>query len=173
MTTTVALVGAMLFAAFLASPISAFGDPENTDERTELARALQNASVRLDEGVSASARHGTPISAKYEIHDGRLELSVYTMAGDEFWEVIVDHTTGMVRGVGPIHRGKELNAARSQKEAITTAPFSLEAAIALVVRAGAGYRAVSAVPSLKDGRLVVTIVLVDGNDWRTALLSLE
>ena len=118
MTNTVALVGAMLFAAFLASPFSAFGDPENTDERTELARAVQNASVRLDEGVSASARYGTPIS--YEINDGRLELSVYTMAADEFWEVIVDHTTGMVRGVGPINR-KELNTARSQKEAITTA----------------------------------------------------
>jgi hypothetical protein len=172
MTNTVALVGAMLFGAFLASPISAFGDPENIDERTELARAPQNASVRLDEGVSASARHGTPISAKYEINDGRLELSVYTMAADEFWEVIVDHTTGMVRGVGPINR-KELNTARSQKEAITKAPFSLEAAIAVAVRAGAGYRAVSAVPSLKDGRLVVTIMLVDGNDWRTAILSLE
>jgi len=61
-----------------------------------LAKALPEASVSLDQGLEASEREGKPISGKYEIADGALQLSVYTMKGDEFSEVIVDYKSGTI-----------------------------------------------------------------------------
>jgi hypothetical protein len=63
-------------------------------EQAEVVKALKDAKVTLQEGLTASQAQGTPISGKFEIEDGKLQLSVYTMKGDKFSEVIVDHTTG-------------------------------------------------------------------------------
>ncbi len=41
-------------------------------DRAELAKAVTEAKVSLEQGLSASAREGKPISAKFEIEDGRL-----------------------------------------------------------------------------------------------------
>jgi len=59
-------------------------------------------SVSLDQGLKASEREGKPISGKFEIADGALQLSVYTMKGDQFAEVIVDHKSGSVKKSEPI-----------------------------------------------------------------------
>jgi hypothetical protein len=42
----------------------------------------------------AGERAGQPISGKFEVEHGKLQLSVYTMKGEPFSEVIVDHTIG-------------------------------------------------------------------------------
>ncbi len=88
-------------------------------ERAELAKAVTEANVSLDQGLSASAREGEPISAKFEIEDGKLQLSVYTAKGDTFSEVVVDHNTGKAvasrnsrqssEGQPRISRGKHLS----------------------------------------------------------------
>src|SRR5262245_64677977 len=65
-------------------------------EHAELAKALNDAKISLQRGLTASAKEGKPISGKYEVEDGKLQLSVYTMKGDKFSEVIVDHKTGKV-----------------------------------------------------------------------------
>src|SRR6059036_1444718 len=93
-------------------------------EHAELAKALKDAKVSLQSGLQASAREGTPISAKYELEEGKLQLSVYTMKGDTFSEVIVDHTTGQVAKVEPITGGKDLTAATAQRAAMTRAKKS-------------------------------------------------
>jgi hypothetical protein len=59
----------------------------------ELAKALVGAKVTLEAGLAASEREGTPIFGKFELEDGKLQLSIYTMKGDTFSEVIIDHTT--------------------------------------------------------------------------------
>src|SRR5260221_172799 len=59
-----------------------------------LAKALPQATVTLDQALKASERQGQPISAKYEIEDGALQLSVYTIKDTAFSEVIVDHKAG-------------------------------------------------------------------------------
>jgi hypothetical protein len=41
---------------------------------------------------------GQPISGRFEVEHGKLQLSVYTMQSEQFSEVIVDHTTGRVAG---------------------------------------------------------------------------
>jgi len=37
------------------------------------------ARVPLERGLAASAGHGRPISAKFEMEQGKLQLSVYTI----------------------------------------------------------------------------------------------
>jgi hypothetical protein len=67
-------------------------------EHAELAKVLKDAKVSLAKGLTASEREGQPISGKFEVEHGKLQLSVYTMQGEPFSEVIVDHTTGRVAG---------------------------------------------------------------------------
>ena len=61
-----------------------------------LAAALKDAKVTLQEGLKASEREGTPISAKFEVADGKLQLSVYTAKSGGFSEVVVDPKTGAI-----------------------------------------------------------------------------
>jgi hypothetical protein len=46
----------------------------------------------------AGERAGRPISRTCEGGHGKLQLSVYTMPGEQCSEVIVDHKTGRVAG---------------------------------------------------------------------------
>lgn len=39
----------------------------------------------------ASESEGQPISGKFEVEDGKLQLAVYTAKDGKFFEVIVDH----------------------------------------------------------------------------------
>src|SRR5438046_1999958 len=73
----------------------------------EAAKAALSARVSLDRGLAASASHGRPISAKFEMDEGKLQLSVYTMKDGKFFEVIVDHTTGKVVKADPIAAGED------------------------------------------------------------------
>src|SRR5262245_26148212 len=70
-----------------------------------LAAALKEAKVTLVDGLKASEAKGTPISAKFEIEDGKLQLSVYTMKGDKFSEVVVDYKTGKIAKTEAITSG--------------------------------------------------------------------
>ncbi len=132
---------------------------------------MAGAWLPLESGLVLSSTQGTPISAKYELEDGALQLSVYTLkadtlSGDRFSEVIVDFSAGMIARVDGITDAGDLSAAQSQKTAMATAKRSLVAVTADVVNANPGYRAVSAMPSLDGGRPVVEVILVRGNDWK-------
>src|SRR5215467_6771240 len=101
-------------AAGLALPLAwAVGDtllagkaPES-EEQTDLGTALAGARVSLAQGFAAAKREGTPISGKYELDKGKLQLSVYTLKDGRFSEVIVDHVTGAVARVVPIEDGQD------------------------------------------------------------------
>jgi len=67
--------------AWLLSGHLAWAQKDEAKEHAELAKALSAAKISLQTGLSASASAGTPISAKYEVEDGKLQLSVYTMKG--------------------------------------------------------------------------------------------
>ena len=45
-------------------------------EGAELAKAVNAAKVSLEKGLTAAATAGRPISAKFEVEDGKLQLSV-------------------------------------------------------------------------------------------------
>jgi hypothetical protein len=77
----------LLTVAFAWSSITVAVRAEKSSEKEngELAEALETLKVSLDDGVSNSEAQATPISGKFEIEDGRLQLSVYTMNDDKFF----------------------------------------------------------------------------------------
>src|SRR5215813_3758657 len=104
-------------------------------EHAELAKALKGVTMSLEKGLSASESQGKPISGKFEVEDGKLQLSVYTMKGDKFSELIVDHKTGKVAKTEAITEGEDLTHAKAQSEAMAKAKRSLEAAASEIGRA--------------------------------------
>ena len=159
----------LLIAAFVA----ALSLPARGDEKSDLAANMNEAEVPLERGIAATKAQGTPITAKYEVEDGKLQLSVYTAKGDSFSEVIVDHKTGKVGESKPITSGDDLTAAKSQNEAMGQAKTSLEAAVSKAVKANKGYRAVSAMPSVKDGHPTAEITLMKGSSSKTVSQKLD
>jgi hypothetical protein len=173
---------AALAVALLAIPIGSIaGSGEEKDEgknaakeHDELSRAMRAAKVPLERGVStAAAKEGTPISAKYEVEDGKLQLSVYTMKGDKLSEVIVDHGTGNVAKSEPIASADDLTAAQEQKRVMAQAKRSLAAATSAATKENPGYRAVSAIPRMDEGHPVATVTLLKGDDWKTVTERLD
>ena len=138
-----------------------------------LAKALSEASVLLDQGLKASEREGKPISAKYELEDGALQLSVYTMKGDKFSEVVVDHKAGSIKKAEIVTDAGDLKHAKAQSAAMAKAKLSLEDSVQSAVTANSGFRAVSAMPMLKSGHPVAAITLIKGAKVKKVTAKLD
>jgi len=144
----------MLVAAFvwLLGDHATWAQKYDDKEHAELAKALKGVKTSLEKGLSASEPQGKPISGKFEVEDGKLQLSVYTMKGDKFSEV---------------------SAAKSQSAAMAKAKLSLRSATEKAVKASKGFQAVSVTPSLKDGHPVADVTLVKGDEFKTASEKLD
>src|SRR6266566_6060795 len=103
-----------------AAPASAEGDDPKAS-----AAAMKDATATLQGGLKASEPQGTPISAKFEIEDGKLQLSVYTMKGDGFMEVVADPNTGAIAKSEKITDTGDLKEAAEQKAAMAKAKVPL------------------------------------------------
>src|ERR1700720_1915885 len=94
--------------AFLSVLLGALGvgpaEPAMTDkDKAELATAVSGAKVTLEQGLMVSKKNGKPVSAKFEIENGKPQLSVYIVKdGSKYSEVIVDHTSGEIAKAEPI-----------------------------------------------------------------------
>ena len=154
------------------STLAAQDNDEPEGNQTTLAKAVMGARVPLERGLAASTSHGQAISAKFEIEDGKLQLSVYTVKDGKFFEVVVDHNTGKVVKAEPIAEGEDYTAAQSQSAAMAKAKGSLRAAVEHALRGNAGFHAISVTPSLKDGTAVVEITLAKGQEFKTVSVPL-
>ena len=143
------------------------------DNPAALAKALSDASVSLDQGLKASEREGKPISGKYEIENGALQLSIYTMKGNQFSEVIVDYKTGSIKKAEAITDSDDLKDAKEQSEAMANAKLPLETAVAGAVKANSGYRAVSVMPMRDSGQPVAAINLIKGAEIKKVTEKLD
>src|SRR5438046_5251576 len=111
-------IAVAITAGWLLNGQPAWAQKAEAKAHADLAKALSAAKVSLQTGLSASATAGTPISAKYEVESGKLQLSVYTKEGAGFSEVVVDHTTGKVAKTEAITSGDDLMAAKAQRGAM-------------------------------------------------------
>ena len=162
----------MAFVAVLA--VASFSARAGDDDNpAALAKALSEASVSLDQGFKASGGEGKPISGKFEGPDAALQLSVYTMKGDQFAEVLVDHNSGLIRNSEPITDPDDLKDAKEQGEAMGKAKLSLAAAVTSAVESLNGFRAVSAVPMLDGGRPVASVTLMKGEEVKKVTEKLD
>jgi hypothetical protein len=155
--------------SFLAGPSWA----EEELNPAAMSKALQQASLPLEKAVKVSEREGKPVSAKYEIEKGALQLSLYTMKGDGFSELIIDHDTGAVAGEEVITDADDLKAAKEQAAAMAKTKATLDVPIAKAVQDNAGYRAVSVIPKLEAGRPVAVVTLIKGQDVKKVTEKLD
>jgi hypothetical protein len=182
---TTTMVAAIVAAVALMAP-TGWAQTAGDTEHAELAKALKHAKLPLERGLTASAKEGKPISAKYEVENSKLQLSVYTMKGGNFSEVIVDHKTGKIAKTEPITQGDDLAHATEQSEAMAKAKRSLRAAASEAVKeVGAHgavkattmsderYRVVSVMPAVKDGHPVADVTLMNGTEWKTVSVKLD
>ena len=170
----------ILAAGVLSSgPFTALAE-ENVDS-TALARALADPLATLRDGVKASEIAGIPISAKFEIEDGKLQLSVYTVNAGEFVEVIADPKTGAAIKTEKITesddyeppKGSEAKNASAQIAAIAKASATLLAAADMAEKANAGFRVVSIEPELEDGHPVAIVILLQGTSFKKVVQKLD
>ena len=128
-----------------------------------MAKALQQASLPLEKATKVSEREGKPLSAKYELEKGALQLSIYTMKGDRFSELIVDHTSGAVAKDERITDGDDLKAAQAQAAAMAKAKVTLMSPPTPPSRATPAI-APSALCRSDAGRPVAVVILMKGED---------
>jgi hypothetical protein len=159
-----ALIGAWNAAL---TPACAESDP------AALATALKDTTTTLQGGLKASEREGTPISAKFEIEDGNLQLSVYTMKDDLFTEFVADPKSGAVKEAVKITDADDLKDATSQKAAMTKAKVSLVVATENAVKSNTGSRAVSIYPELQNGHPVSEVTLLQGTTMKRVTEKLD
>jgi hypothetical protein len=153
-----------------AGPPSALAEDEDA---VAMAAALKGATLTLQDGLKAGEREGQPISAQFEIDDGKLRLSIYTSKGDDFTEVVADPKTGVVVKTEKITDSDELTDAADQKAAMEKATISLAAAVDTVVKENTGALAVAAFPDLRDGHAVADVTLLQGTTAKTVTKKLE
>jgi hypothetical protein len=146
---------------------------EQETNPAELAAVLSQATVSLSQGMRASEGKGNPISAKFEIENGGLQLSVYTMNRDAFTEVIIDHWSGTIAKAEPITAGDDLKAAGEQGAAMAKAQMKLDQAVDKAVQANSGYLAAEIEPKLVAGRPVASITLMKGKDIKKVNMNLD
>jgi hypothetical protein len=131
------------------------------------------AKVTLQQGLAAAEAQGQPISGKFEVEDGKLQLSVYTSKDGKFSEVVIGYATGKIAKSEPIMEGDDLAAAKAQSAAMAKAKTTLKAAVDKALGQSPGFRAISVTPSLKDSRPVASVVLLKGKEFKTVQASLE
>ena len=161
------LIAAIGFCTIEAVPGRAEGDP------AALAAALKSTSATLQGGLKASEREGTPISAKFEIDDGELQLSVYTMKGDTYTEVVADPKTGAITEAEEIKDADDLKAAAAQKVAMAKAKVPLLTATETAVKANPGSQAVSIYPQLQNGNAMAEVTLLQGTTFKKVTEKLD
>jgi hypothetical protein len=164
-----ALLWVLAVAFWTVTAVAAMSDKE----KAELAPAVSGSKVTLEQGLIASKKNGKPVSAKFEIENGKPQLSVYTVKdGTKYSEVIVDQNSGEIAKAEPITDGDDLADAKKQNDGLFRATRELSEAVKEAKHDNPGYRAVSVLSEMKDGHSMATVTLVKDNDWKTAVVDL-
>jgi len=151
-----------------------FANDDEDESQEALIKLLDTSKINLQQGLTASEQQGRPISAKFEVDEGKLQLSVYTVKEGKFFEVLVDYRNGKVMKAEPITEGDDLAAANLQSAAMTDAKITLKEAVdKTIAQSAENIRAVRAVPSLKDGHPVASIDVLNYNQFKATQQPLD
>jgi len=146
---------------------------EDGAHRADLLKALPAATVTLQRGLTAASAQGTLLSAKFEVDEGHLQLSVYTAKGGAYSEVIVDHVSGKIAKSEAIDEAEDLTAAKAQAAAVAKGSKPLATAVDKAEQESTGYRAVSVVARMHQKHAVARVELVKGKQFKVVSESLE
>jgi hypothetical protein len=138
-----------------------------------LAAVLEHVNGTLGSGLKAIEQIGKPLSAKFTLDDGNLQLSVWIAREDGFTEFILYPGLRSVSENYDFRDPDKLNAASAQKLAMDKATVSLLSATENAVKANRGFRAVSAYPVLEEGDPVAVVTLLSGGTYKTVTEKLD
>ena len=137
------------------------------DELEAMATALKDTTFTLQDGLKAAERQGQPISAQFEIDDGKLQLSVYTSKRRRLHRNCRRPENGRDRKTGKNHRYRRTQRCGRSKGRDGEGED-------LACRRGrygrkenSGFRAVAVFPDLRDGHAVADVTLLQGTRPRT------
>ncbi len=74
-----------------------FANDDDDEGQEALIKLMDASKINLQQGLAASEQQGRPISAKFEVHEGKLQLSVYTVKEGKFFEVLINYATGQAK----------------------------------------------------------------------------
>jgi hypothetical protein len=167
-----AVIGLVSLVGFAGN--SAFSADNEDAAQEEIIKVLDAAKINLQQGLATGEQEGEPISAKFEVDEGKLQLSIYTSKDGKVSEVLVDYMTGNVLKVEPISGGDDLTVAHEQSMAMANAKISLKAAVdKTIAQSAKNVRAVRVVPSLKDGHPVASIDILNYNQFKSIQQPLD
>lgn len=107
--------GAAILAIWCAVCVQSRAEEKNTPA---LAAAMKDARATLEQGLGTAGQTGRPISAKFEVEDGKLQLSIYVDASDGFKEVLIDPQSGASASAEKITDADDLKDANEQSAAM-------------------------------------------------------
>ena len=141
------LSGAAILAIGCVACAQSGGEEKNTPA---LAAAMKDARTTLEQGLGTADKTGRPISAKFEVEDGKLQLSIYVVGGDGFREVLLDPLSGASKSADKITDTDDLKDAQEQSAAMAKSKTALLAAVQHAIATNAGARVISAYPGLQS-----------------------
>jgi hypothetical protein len=118
------LLGLAAAVAISVGALSLDAATDEEDNPTALAGAMSGVKTTLEAGLKASEREGEPISAKFEIEDGKLQLSIYTATDKGFVETVLDPATAAIVKAERITEADDLKEANIQSGSMATASRS-------------------------------------------------
>ena len=136
---------------------------EDIQDHAALAVALEHVKSTLEDGLRAGQRIGKPISAKFALEHGTIQLSIWVTGEVGFAEFIVYPAIRTFSSNFDFRDPDKLEVARERKLVMDKATVSLLTATADAVKANHGFRAISAYPMLLDGNPIAVVTLLDAN----------
>jgi hypothetical protein len=146
---------------------------DDAAEKAAVAKQIGSAKVTLQQGLAAGEAQGQVISGKFEVDEGKFQLSVYTAKGAALQEVIVDLTTGKVLKAEPLSEADDVAAGKKQVAVMAKASTTLKDAVGKAEKQTPGFRAMSVEPKSKANHPVAVVALVKGAQYKTVSEPLE
>jgi hypothetical protein len=166
--------GLQLGAAALALWCIAWTQPRAGETDTAaLAVAMKGAGATLEQGLVSAAKSGRPISAKFEVDNGKLQLSAYVQSAGEFDEIKLNPESGASMATEKITDAADVKDAQEQSASMAKAKTTLQAAVQHAVAGKNGARAISVYPALQNGQAIATVTLLDGDSFSTIVEKLD
>jgi hypothetical protein len=146
---------------------------DDATDKAALAKQIGAAKITLQQGLAAGEAQGQVISGKFEVDEGRFQLSVYIAKGAALQEVIVDYTTGKIAKVEPLSETDDVAAGKKQVGVMAKASTTLKDVVDKAEKQSPGFRAVSVEPKSKSNHPVAVVTLVKGAQFKTVFEPLE
>jgi hypothetical protein len=146
---------------------------DDASDKAAVAKQIGSAKITLQQGLAASEAQGQAISGKFEVDEGKFQLSVYTSKGTAFQEVIVDYTTGKIAKAEPLSEADDIAAGKKQVAAMAKATTTLKDAVDKAEKQTPGFRAVSVEPISNANHSVAVVTLVKGAQYKSVSEPLE